>query len=351
MTPTKNNLHRFPYQYRKADVPAPGIEYHGAKVFTTFSCGGGSSFGYKLAGYDVFAANDIDPQMRDVYLRNHKPKHYILAGVGDLIAKDLPTDLYDVDVLDGSPPCSVFSAAGLREDAWGKEKKFREGQAVQILDDLFFQFIDLADKIKPKIIIAENVKGMLSGHAKWYTREVVRRLDKIGYVTQVFLLNSGHMGAPQRRERVFFISTKKEYALPKLTMQFNEKPIPFREVSRPDAKPYGELTELYRKYWRQAAPGKPVGKFASRKKLKMSEVAPTINASVSHYHPVEMRELNSVEETLIGTFPTDYDFGNIRPTYIIGMSVPPLMMSNVAYEVNRQWIEPLRKRGIIKTQT
>lgn len=80
--------------------------------------------------------------------------------------KDYPKELYNLDILDGSPPCSTFSLAGEREKNWGKSKKFREGQAYQVLDDLFFEFIKLAEKLKPKIIVAENVKGILMGNAK-----------------------------------------------------------------------------------------------------------------------------------------------------------------------------------------
>ena len=75
--------------------------------------------------------------------------------------KEFPEELYHLDILDGSPPCSTFSMAGQREENWGKNKKFREGQASQILDDLFFEFIDLAAILKPKIVIAENVKPNL----------------------------------------------------------------------------------------------------------------------------------------------------------------------------------------------
>ncbi len=343
-----SNTHRFPYEWHKKDVPAPGIDYHGTKVFTTFSCGGGSSFGYKLAGYDVIAANDIDKKMREVYLANHKPKHYLLGGVSDLLTADLPAELYDIDVLDGSPPCSVFSTSGLREKGWQIDKKFKEGQAKQILDDLFFQFIELAEKIKPKIIVAENVKGMLIGNAKWYTREVVRRFDAAGYTCQVFLLNGARMGVPQRRERVFFVAHRKEYDLPRISLKFNEKPIPFREISRSKAKSYPPLTPLYAKYWRQAMPGKSVGKYDAIKKMQNTEVAFTINATKSHFHPTEVREINATEETLIGSFPLDYNFGKTRPTYLIGMSVPPVMMAQVADQIFKQWIQPLAKQGILK---
>ena len=73
---------------------------------TTFACGGGSTMGYKLAGYDVVAANDIDPQMAKVYKANHNPKQFFLCGIKELLERN---DLPQVDVLDGSPPCSVFS--------------------------------------------------------------------------------------------------------------------------------------------------------------------------------------------------------------------------------------------------
>lgn len=57
-------MNKFPYKWNLKDgYPAKGIEKHGLKVFSTFACGGGSSMGYKLAGYDVIGANDIDPQM------------------------------------------------------------------------------------------------------------------------------------------------------------------------------------------------------------------------------------------------------------------------------------------------
>ena len=341
-------MHRFPFEWTKSMLPAAGIEHHGAKVFTTFSCGGGSSFGYKLAGYDVLAANDIDPQMREVYLKNHKPKYYLLGGVGDLLKNDLPLDVHGIDVLDGSPPCSVFSTTGLREKGWQIEKKFKEGQAKQILDDLFFQFIDLAEKVQPKIIVAENVKGMLVGNAKWYTREVVRRFDKLGYNCQVFLFNAARMGVPQRRERVFFVACRKEYELPPIKMKFNETPIAFKHVSRPGFKVHTKMTPLYEEYWHKAKGNEAVGKYESIKKLKMTDVAYTINATKSHFHPTECRSLNEREETLIGSFPTDYDYGKIKPTYLIGMSVPPVMMAQVAYEVHQQWIKPLMERGIIK---
>lgn len=325
--------HKFPYKWNLADgYPAKGIEYHGTTVMTTFACGGGSTMGYKLAGYDVVAANDIDPQMAKVYKANHNPKQFFLCGIKELLERD---DLPQVDILDGSPPCSLFSTTGVREEGWQKEKMFREGQAKQILDDLFFDFIDLAEKMQPKIVIAENVKGMIIGNAKWYTREVVRRLNKIGYTCQVFLFNAATMGVPQRRERVFFIAYK---ANVKLQMNFSEMPIKFKEISDSEDK-QGNLTEMYIDYWHKAKEGGSVGKFVSKRKENWNMTPRTVVSGGRNYHPHLVRELNNNEVSLIGSWPLDYEFQKVDPQYLIGMSVPPVMMAQVSHQVYEQLIK------------
>lgn len=139
---------------------------NGCKVFSCFSYGGGSSMGYKLAGYTVLGNCEIDPEMMKLYKTNHHPQYSYLMDIRKFIElpdEEIPEGLKHLDVLDGSPPCSVFSMAGSREDAWNVEKAFREGQAKQRLDDLFFHFIAVAKKLKPKVVIAENVKGLITG--------------------------------------------------------------------------------------------------------------------------------------------------------------------------------------------
>lgn len=79
--------------------------------------------------------------------------------------------------MDGSPPCSTFSLSGNREKDWGKEKVFREGQTAQVLDTLFFDFIALAKALQPKVVIAENVKGLLMGNAIDYVRRIYKDFE------------------------------------------------------------------------------------------------------------------------------------------------------------------------------
>ena len=111
--------------------------------------------------------------MMEAYKINHNPKYAFLESITTFKNRsDLPKELFDLDILDGSPPCSSFSMVGNREKDWGKEKKFREGQQEQVLDTLFFDFIDLAKRLQPKTVIAENVKGLLLGEAKKYVSKI-----------------------------------------------------------------------------------------------------------------------------------------------------------------------------------
>lgn len=328
-----------PFDFRwnlKDGYPAKNIKKHGLKVFSTFACGGGSTMGYKLAGFDVIAANDIDPQMQKVYVANHNPKQFYLCPVKDLLTKVLPKELYELDVLDGSPPCSAFSMAGEREKNWGKKKKFREGQSAQVLNDLFFDFIDLVEKLKPKVVVAENVKGMLQGKAMGYCIMVQQKLHKAGYNVQLFLLNAATMGVPQVRERVFFIATRQDLNLPKIKLIFNFKQIPFMEISDNDDV-VEKVTKKTKEYYENAPQGKPVGKFDSIVKVNPVKPLQTITATNSSFHSTIARPLNKKELILGGSFPLDYNFLDCKPNYLIGMSVPPVMMAQIANQIYLQF--------------
>ena len=225
------------------------VEKNGYKVFTTFSCGGGSSMGYKLAGYDVVGNCEIDPKINHMYIKNHCPKYNFLMGVQDFYKQDyIPEELFGIDILDGSPPCSTFSQQGAREKYWGKENVFKEGQAKQVLSDLFFEFIKVAELLKPKIIIAEIVKGLVQANAKGYVNWIQHSFDEIGYDSQLFLLNAATMGVPQKRERVFFICRRRDLNLPKITLSFHERPILYREFADTEWVPENMNTQAMR-YW------------------------------------------------------------------------------------------------------
>lgn len=183
-----NKLHKYNYSWT---LKSATFTKNKGSVFSCFACGGGSTMGYKLAGFDVIRCNEIDPRMMKAYRANHHPKYSFLEPIQTFKNRaDLPPELYTLDILDGSPPCSSFSMAGAREAGWGKKKHFREGQAEQVLDTLFFDFIDLAKLLQPKIVVAENVKGLLLGNARSYVAGINEAFNEAGYVPQHFLLNS-----------------------------------------------------------------------------------------------------------------------------------------------------------------
>ena len=175
--------------------------------------------GYKLAGYDVIGCCEIDKKMNDLYILNHNPKHNYLMDIrefNNIPNEELPKELFELDILDGSPPCTTFSMAGQREKTWGKKKKFREGQAEQTLDDLSFVFIETVNKLKPKVVIMENVEGLLKGEAWGYVQKIYQQFKDIGYEVNHYLLKGEEMGVPQTRHRVFFIANRMGYDYKKI---------------------------------------------------------------------------------------------------------------------------------------
>lgn len=334
----------FNYKWYKKELD--NVEKNGLKVFSTFSCGGGSSFGYKMSGFDVVAANEIDATMAWHYLKNHNPKHYFKMPIQELLKKDMPIELYGIDILDGSPPCSTFSFNGKRESVWGKEKKFREGQEKQILSDLFFEFIKLAEIIRPKVIVAENVKGMIAGKAKGYVIDIVSKLKNIGYKTNVFLLNSKNMGLPQARERVFFIS-QLENKYKNIKLEFNEKEISIKEALKDITileKDKKYLTPYMKSFWERCNKGKLLTSIAGKDKLfsytKTDDDKPccTITGQYSNImHFNEPRIFTAQEIAILSSFPLDYVYKSKSLFgYLCGMSVPPVMMNRISDQVFKQ---------------
>jgi len=356
-----SNTHKFPYRWTLADAVFTKDK---GKVFSCFACGGGSTMGYKLAGFDVIGCNEIDPKMMEAYIANHKPKYSYLEPIQTFKNReDLPPEMFDLDILDGSPPCSSFSMAGNREKDWGKEKKFREGQANQVLDTLFFDFIDLAERLQPKVVVAENVKGLLMGDAIHYVRRIYEAFDRAGYECQHFLLDASKMGVPQRRERVFFVALRKDLAAPfmrqvdmftqrpTLEMEFDEVEIPYSEIESEGEVGLIGLMPCVKEHWPMCAPGDgfntvhKTGGMYNYYKTHPDRVLNTITSVVKQYcgafNHNEMRSLSRSEVVKGQTFPLDYDFMGGNPYYICGMSVPPVMTAQVATRIHEQWLSKL----------
>lgn len=332
------------WKWRFADYPK---EKNGLKVFSCFACGGGSTMGYKLAGCDVIGCCEIDPKMNEVYVKNHHPKHNFLMDIrkfNEIPNDELPTELLNLDILDGSPPCTTFSMAGEREESWGKKKKFREGQAEQTLDDLSFVFIETVAKLKPKVMVMENVEGLIKGEAWAYVQKIYKQLHDIGYRVKHWLLKGQHMGVPQTRHRVFFVAIRNDvdFDIERIDMSFNYKPITYGEIKEGEMKPLGEGTDYIRLTMAALPHEKSIADVNIRLHKKNSgfqsylidddSIIPTMRAKPDIIDRNAIAYIST--ETMINsqTFPQDYDFiHNTRSNigYICGMSVPPIMIKRI----------------------
>lgn len=216
------------------------------KLFThvsLFAGLGGSSTGMRLAGAHTLAINEFIDYRLDIYSRNY-PKCNVWNDdirelTGEEILKRIGLQKGELDVLDGSPPCSDFSTnnMGKREKQWGNEKKYSNKR--QRVDDLFYEFARVLKEIQPKVFVAENVKGLTVGNAKTILGDrsknvsslldieeedsvsdltkfngkdetIVETLRACGYKVSYQVLNSAEYGIPQIRERLIFIGVRND---------------------------------------------------------------------------------------------------------------------------------------------
>ncbi len=149
-----------------------------------------------------------------------------------------------------------------------------------------------------------------------------------------------------KKERVFFIGHRKELNYPKLKLDFKEKAIPFAEYKETEETITHRAS--YLELWKRCKQGKsfstvhPNGTYFGENKCSDTGVPNTIIANQSGsylWHSTEPRPLNKSELCQTGTYPLDYDFQDIEPKYLIGMSVPPTMTAQISNKIKEQWLD------------
>lgn len=226
-----------------------GREPNGLTCVGSFSGCGGSSLGLRMAGWKVPYAIEFIPEAKATYEAN-SPSTFV---DGRDIRKIDPAEILDrlglepgdLDLFEGSPPCSSFSAAGKREKGWGEEKSYSD--SAQRTDDLFDEWLRLLEGLQPRAFIAENVPGMLMGRAlEEYTWAVTRRLRELGYRVNGKVLDSCWYGVPQLRKRLIFMGLREDEATEAPTFPSPTTDPPFTlEQALADASPTPEeVTEV-----------------------------------------------------------------------------------------------------------
>ncbi len=158
------------------------------KIFEGFAGYGGASFGFKKSGipHEIIGFSENDKYASEIFEINHpNVKNY-----GDITKID-PNNLPDFDMFTGGFPCQPFSSAGL-----GKGE-------LDIRGTLFYDIIEICKVKKPKHLLLENVKGLITKRHQETFQKIQEELKKLGYSIKWELLNTKDYGIPQNRQRVW----------------------------------------------------------------------------------------------------------------------------------------------------
>lgn len=221
-----------------ADVRA--VEHNGLWAASTFAGGGGSSLGYRMAGYRVAWANEVVPEAAACYRANADPSTVVdgrdvrdVTGADILDALEGLAGTRELDLLDGSPPCVSFSTAGKRAKGWGRVSAHTDGTH-QRSDDLIYEWLRLVVEVRPKVGLMENVVGLARGVARGHFIALWRGLRDAGYRVEARELDAQWLGVPQARRRVFLQAVRDD--APPLLRPAWPDPLPWRYSVR-DACP------------------------------------------------------------------------------------------------------------------
>lgn len=362
------------------------------KVVSTFAGGGGSSTGYRLAGGKILAINEFVEEAQNTYRENYPNTLIIPGDIKKLTGQDFmeKTGLKpgELDILDGSPPCSAFSMAGsvshgkgnTHADAFGKTKQYSDIKGVENVEDLFFEFLRVAKEIKPKVIIGENVEGLTMGEAKEYFHKIQYTFEEIGYLVVADVLDASYFGVPQSRKRTFFIGVREDVAekvgvnfmtmyqlYPEKNSERTNLGEAINDVVNDDQD---ELNYLIEKIGPEKAVGKTLikmpkdpdkvltgmdyhdkGHHFNLKRSSLRKPCPTITAMgnlagiAGTCHPLEDRKFTIKELKRIMTLPEDFTLTgeHKKRSERIGRMVPPLMMKALAESVYNKILKPYKE--------
>lgn len=340
------------------------IPKNGYKVISTFSGCGGSSLGYKLAGYDVKCAVEFIPNAAETYSANFPGTLIIEKDVRCVTGKDLLEKAgikkYELDILDGSPPCCDFSINGKREKGWGKIKNYSSTK--QRVDDLFFEYARLVEEIMPKVFVAENTKGLTLGVAKDVLNQVIQTLTDIGYDVEYRVLDASKYEVPQKRERTIIIGVRKDLGIGPVFPKESTKILTTKDAigdlidNGTDQVSHSRRDELIRTYFHAGCSSKDIKRICEANNLKVYEQSfrrdkwnePYYTIKQHHtrpYHPMVDRLMSIEEAKRIQTFPDDFKLlhGPTQNWERMGRAVPPNLMKSISKAIQIEILDKLKE--------
>ena len=308
-------------------------------VVSTFSGCGGSSLGYQWAGGKVRLAVEWDKNAVDTYRLNFPGTpvyHGDIAKLGvDEVWKLSGLAPGELDILDGSPPCQGFSTAGKRDFSDDRNQLFRE-------------YVRLLRGLMPKVLVMENVSGMVKGKMKLIFADILRELKSSGYRVKARLLNAMYFNVPQSRLRMIFVGVREDFGIEPSHPMPQSKPQTVRQAfSGVPAEDVPAATgTVIASYISRVPQGGSMASLAGygqdnliRPRWDRPSSSIRKDAALTGYgcfiHPDLNRFLSIAEYKRLQSFP---DYFQMAGTYIdkknrIGNSVPPRFMQAIAENV------------------
>lgn len=319
-------------------------------VIELFAGCGGLALGLENAGLNSIALIEIDKAAVNT-LRHNKPNWNVIHD--DI--KNMDFKHINADVVAGGFPCQAFSYAG-------NQLGFAD-----IRGTLFFEFVRVIEEIKPKIILGENVKGLLN-HDKGRTLSVmIKTLTDIGYNIEYRILKSQYLDVPQKRERLIIIGVRRDLSIPIIFPEHKNYTIPLKDALKDCPSSTGQLYSQNKKRFLELIPaggcwrdlpenlqkeymGKSYystgGRTGMARRLSWDDPSLTLTCSpnqkqTERCHPEETRPLQIREYARIQTFPDEWEFkGSISDQYKqIGNAVPV----NLGFYIGTAIIQMLSK--------
>ena len=223
----------FAYQIASKIIKISGC----TKTIDLFCGAGGLTCGFKSAGMKSLLATDIDEAACATIAINNME---IPVLCGDIVNKNIKEEVikiaknYGAEIICGGPPCQGFSMAGFRSNDDPRNQ-------------LFHDFVDIVKIVSPKIVVFENVEGLLSYENGNTYNEILTLFSELDYNCLGKLLNTSDYGVPQKRKRVIIICTRKDLKcvpaelFPEpTTKEENEKISVFQAISDLENIPCGE---------------------------------------------------------------------------------------------------------------